>query len=756
MAMLMMRSTYRSLLAARDSYYATYRFGDVFARLVRAPDFVGERLGQIPGVMVAYTRIAKDVMVPIAGEPDPIIGRIISIPDDGVPALGALHLRSGRMPTANASEAVVIEGFAHAHALEIGDRIPAVIEGRLRDIEIVGTALSPEYVLAMSGHEPMPDNRRFVVMWMPKSVIAPAFQMEGAFDDVVLQLERGASIPEVLAAVDRELAPYGGYHAVARDKQLSHAALQSELDMLRTLAIIIPGVFLAVAAFLVNVVVSRLVFLERTQIAVLEALGFTGRRITLHYLGLVASIVAVGGVVGVATGVLATRWMTGLYADFYHFPTRLSRVSPGLIVLTLGIGLAAAITGALGAVRRVSRMQPAQAMRPPAPLAYRRSITERLRLARFLGPSAMMVVREIERRPLRFVMSSLGIAMGVGIFLFGRFSWDSFDRLMSDSFVRSHQEDLTVSLRRPQAPGAVFDLTAMPGVMIAEGHRVLPARVRSGHHWRDIAIQGMPSDGTLRTLLDGGTTPLALPAQGAILTKSLAERLAARVGDEVEVEILEGAWTTRMLPIAGIIDEPFGMQAYARADWLAHWLGEEPRVNAVLLAIDPAQLASVRARLKELPEVLGVTSTQRTIDNYRAQTGGSMWFFTLVLTISAAAIAVGVVYNNARIALSLRGRDLATLRVLGFTQHEVALILLGEIGAQVLIGIPIGLVAATWGCEQFALAMETEYMRLPMYISAATYATAAAIALVAGIASAVLVRRKLAQLDLIGVLKSSD
>jgi putative ABC transport system permease protein len=755
MAMLMMRSTYASLVAARDVHYATYRFGDVFARLVRAPDAIAERLERIPGVMVAYPRIVKDVMVPIAGEPDPVVGRIVSLPDTGDSPLNAIHLRTGRLPMSG-NEAVVLEGFVIAHGLAIGDRIPAVIEGRLREIEIVGTALSPEYVLAMSGREPMPDNRRFVVMWMPRSAIAPAFQMDGAFNDVTLQLEHGAVIETVLAEVDRELAPYGGYHATARDKQLSNMALQSELDMLRMLAVIIPAVFLAVAAFLVNVVVSRLVFLERTQIAVLKALGFTDRRIAFHYLGLVSLIVVIAGVVGVASGVWSARGMTDLYADFYHFPTRLYFVSPGVVALTLAIGLAAAVTGALGAVRRVTRMQPAEAMRPPAPLDYRRSIAERLHLARFLGPSAMMVAREIERRPLRFALSACGIAMGVGIFLFGRFSWDSFDRLMSDRFLREHREDLTVLLRRPQSTNAVYDLATMPGVEVAEGERIVPARVRLGPRWRDITIHGMPPDGTLRSVLDLDMTRVELPAQGVVVSTELAKRLHARVGDEIEVEILEGAWLSRPLQIAGFVDEPFGMQAYARADWLATWLREEPRVNAVVLAIDRSQLAAVRARLKDLPEVLTVSATQTTIDNYRKQTGESMLFFTIVLTISAAAISIGVVYNNARIALSLRSRDLATLRVLGFTRHEVAMILLGEIGAQVLIGVPLGLVVGTWGCEQFSLAMGTEWMRLPMYIAPATYAKAAAIAIISGVASALLVRRKLGQLDLIGVLKSSE
>jgi putative ABC transport system permease protein len=756
MAMLMMRSTYGSLLAARDSYYDAYRFGDVFSRVERAPDAVASRLEQVDGVALVYPRIVKDVMVPLPTEMDPIIGRIVSIPDEGEPPLNALYLRSGRLPTADAFEAVVLESFVKAHGLAVGDRIPTVLEGRLRDIEIVGTALSPEYVLAMAGSEPMPDPRRFAVLWMKRSTIAPAFQMEGAFNDVVIKLERRASIPAVIENVDRELARYGGYHAFARDKQLSNMALQSELDSLHSLAIIIPAVFLAVAAFLVNVVVSRLVFLERTQIAVLKALGFTDARIAVHYLGLIGIIVALASAVGVSSGIWTMRWMTNLYSDFYHFPTRLYRVSPALIAVSVGIGLGSAVLGAFGAIRRVTRMQPAQAMRPPTPLVYRRSLVERLRLTRFLGPSAMIVVREIERRPLRFTMSTCGIAMGVAIFLFGRFSWDSFERLMSDELVREHREDLTVSLRRSQPIRAVYNLAAVHGVELAEGLRIVPARIHFSHHWRDITVVGVPADATLRTILDAGERAVVLPPQGAVISTKLGSLLGIKVGDEARLEVLEGEWPVRSLPVVGLVDEPFGLQAYVRADWLAVWLREQPRVNAILLAVDDDSASAVRARLKELPEVLSVTSTKHTVETYRAQTGRSMWFFVVVLTISAAAISIGVVYNNARIALSMRSRELATLRVLGFTKHEVALILLGEIGAQAAFGIPLGLLAGRWGAEQFARAMATESMRLPLYIAPATYATATVIALTSGIASALLVRRKLSALDMIGVLKSSD
>jgi putative ABC transport system permease protein len=757
LTMVMLRSTWHSLIAARDTYYERYRFADVFAHLQRAPDAEVARLEQLPGVALVYPRLVENVMVPLADEPDPVTGRVISIPDRGEPALNGLYLRSGRMPQAGAAdEAVVLEQFATAVGLELGDRLPIVIEGRLRSIHVVGVALSPEYVIAMSGFEMVPDNRRFVVLWMRRGAIAPAFRMEGAFDDVLVRVQPGASEPAVLDALDRELSRYGGLHAIGRAKQLSNYAVSTRMSMLRTMALIVPAMFLLVAAFLVNVVVSRLVFLERTQIAVLKALGFSDRRIAVQYLALVALIVAIGAALGVALGLQLGAWMTRFYDDFYRFPTRLFRVEYGVIAATIAVGLGAASLGALGAVRRVARMPPAQAMRPPAPLVYRRSLLERLGIRRLLGPAGMIAVREIERRPLRFAMSTLGIAMGVAIFVMGRFSYTSFDHLIDEVFPREHREDMTVMLAHAQPERALRELEHLPGVELAEGQRIVPVRLQVGTRWRDTTITGLPAAGTLRHLLDHGRTPIALPPQGLVITDKLAELLGVRAGDLVEVDLLEGDFGARWLPIAGLIDEAFGLQAYARTDWLTAVLDEEPRVSAALLRIDPAQIDNVRARLKQLPRVLGVARTSHLTESYHEEMGKVMLVMTLMLTISAAAISIGVVYNNARIAVSMRGRDLASLRVLGFTRREISSILLSELAAQIVLGIPLGLLIGTGIAHVFIAQLDPEAVRFPLYIAGKTYATAAAIALASGLVSALLVRRKLDRLDLIAALKSSE
>jgi len=277
-----------------------------------------------------------------------------------------------------------------------------------------------------------------------------------------------------------------------------------------------------------------------------------------------------------------------------------------------------------------------------------------------------------------------------------------------------------------------------------------------GAHWRDTAITGVQARSSLRVLLDGGERVVEPPATGLVLSRRLAEILEVATGDEVEVELLEGDWSTRRAIVAGTIDEAFGMQVYARADWLAGWLREQPRVSVALLRIDALRSAEIAARLKELPQVLSVTSQAQVIVRYREQIGSSMLVMTLILTLSAAAISTGVVYNNARIALSMRSRDLASLRVLGFTRREISNVLLGELGAQVALGIPLGMLIGTAWSRAMAHGMRSESFQFPFHIAPRTYVIAAAIAFLSGLVSALLVRRKLDRLDLVEVLKSAS
>ena len=753
-----LRSAWRAMHDARAVYYDEYRFADVFVHLKRAPTSIVDQIAELPGVATAYPRIVEGVLVPLDGPIAPPRGELLSLPSVGKPILNDVMITKGRMvEPGRYDEVLVYEPFAQAHGLDPGDRLPVVVNGKLRHLQVVGHALSPEYVFAIEPGLMVVDDERFSPLWMLRDSLAAAYQMEGAFNNMVLKLEPGANEKAVLNRIDQILEPYGGLGALGRKHQMSHSVLQGELQQIEAMVIVLPAVFLAVAAFLLNVVFSRLVSIQRPQIAVLKAIGYRNRTIAAHYLRMVALIVAAGSIVGIGLGIWLGNGMIGLYADFFRLPMMTERVD---VVVSINAVLASFIAAALGAsfaVRAAVELPPEEAMRPAAPVRYRTSVLERFGLLRWLTQAGLMIAREIWRRPARTVFSSLGIAFALGIVVLGRFGHDAFGPLMSLQFERQQREDLMITFQETIGDRSLGHLAHLPGVEQVEGLRLTAVRFRSQHRWRDAALYGISYEGELRRVFNLDFEPVDIPEGGVLLTNILAEILGVKPGETVEVELKEGDRSTRTLTVTGLIDEAFGIQGYLSKEALHEVLREAPTSSMALMRIDPALETEVQSRLKEIPAVQGVMRKRGMLEKFEEQTRETMRVVTLIMTLFATAIAIAVVYNNARVSLSMRSRDLATLRVLGFSRGEISAILLGEQAVQVILALPLGLILGTLGAQgMVALQADPEQFRMPFLISTRTYAFAMCVIMAAGALSALLVRRKLDQLDLIAVLKTRE
>ncbi len=752
------RSTFASLDDSLELYYTRYRFGDMFVGLERAPESVRERVEALPGVALAHSRIVEAVRIPLDTPGQPPLGQIVSLPRDGVPPLNHVLLREGRMPDpTRGDEALLLEAFARRFQVQPGDTLPVIMDGVLRRVRVVGIATAPEFIYPTPpGGGIAPDDERFAVLWMDREAIAPAFRMEGAFNDLVLRLQPGARAREVADRVDRVLEPYGGLGAVGRELQPSNYIIQGELQQLRQFALVVPIIFLGVAAFLLNVVLSRIVHLQRGQVAALKALGYPDRTIGLHYLKMVLAVTAVGAVLGVVGGAWIGRGMTGLYGTFFGLPLLEFQVGWRQFLVAVVVATAAGVAGGFGTLRGIMRLPPAEAMQPAPPATYRPSLPERMGLGALTGPSGRMVLREIGRHPLRTLFSALGIAMAVAILVVGRFLGDATDRLIELQFELAWREQVAVQFVRPLSTRAVRELAHLPGVQRAEGIRTTAARFRVGHRWRDGSVTGYQEGSELRQLLDWRGVRHPLPSGGVVLTRKLAEILEVAPGDSVTLEFREGARPTRRVLVAGTVDELFGLQGHMALDDLNGLLDESPTVSTALLRIDPLLDAGLQDRLDGFPEVVAVGRPEETVRRFREQSAEGLQVMTLLLTAFAAVIAVGVVYNNARVALSVRSRDLASLRVLGFTRGEISRVLLGEMAVQILLALLPGMMLGNLFVRGVASTLDPERYRLPLTISTQSYTIAALVVLVAGAASALLVRRRLDHLDLIGVLKTRE
>ena len=752
-----LRGTHASLSDSARGYYDAYRFAHVFARAERVPETLARRIEALPGVSALETRIAKEVTVPIEGMARPAYGILLSLPAGREPATNALCLRQGRWPERGRDdELVLLESFAEVHGIRPNQRLPVVVNGKRRAFRVVGVALSPEFVYAIRPGALVDDPKRYAVLWMDRAALASAFQLGGAFNDVTLRLAPSASEKAVLAALDRLLAPYGGNGAIARREQLSARVVDQELDQLGVLSTMVPAVFLGVAAFLVNLVLGRMIRQQRPEIATLKAVGYTNREVGRHYLGLVLVVLLPGSLLGILGGVALGHTVLGLYSRSFRFPELHFHVPGSIVALAVLVSAAAALLGALGAVRAAIRMPPAEAMQPPAPAAYRRSALERLGVAALVGSSGMMIVREVARRPQRTLLSSLGLAGAVALRLHGHFGIDALLADFESTFRREQRQDFSVLFAEPVAPRVVAQLRRMPGVITAEGVRAVPVRISYGHRARDSVLMGLPRDGTLRRLVERGRAELRLPHDGVVLTRTFADILGLRIGDRPEIQLKQGDRRTVRPLVLGFVDEAIGLTIYAQAGQLAELEGDLGAVSSVLLRVDPLQSERVQAALRRSPRVIDVSETRAEMQRLLDMNASIMNVWTAISIALSASIVFGVVYNNARIALAARARDLASLRVLGFTRGEISTIAIGSQALEVALAIPLGLWLGTAWARQFMKSVDQETFRWSVVVAPKTYLLSIAVTLLAAAASALWVRRSLDRLDLVSVLKARE
>jgi putative ABC transport system permease protein len=747
-----------SLQYTQATYYERYRFADVFARLKRAPESLADRVAEIPGVARVQTRVVVDVTLDIAGMAEPAVGRLVSIPERREPGLNEVYLRQGRwVEPGRRGEVLIGDAFAEAHGFQPGDEFFAVINGRRQRLHVVGIALSPEYIFVIRPGEMLPDNRRFGILWMGREELAAAYDMRGAFNDLALTVTPGAPPQEVIRQVDRLIAGYGGLGAYDKTEQTSNRFISNEIMGLRTQAVVSPSIFLSVAAFLLNIAVARLVGAQREQIAALKAFGYTGWEVAGHYLRLVLVLVLAGLVLGTALGAWLGYALTGMYAQFYRFPVFAYHLDPAVVLGALGLSGFAALAGTLGSIRRAARLPPAEAMRPEPPARYRPTFVEHLLPPRWLAPAARMVLRNLARRPVRTFLSGLGIALATAVVILGNFVEDAVDEILDFQFFASQRQDVTVTFVEPATARVLSDLRHLPGVREVEPFRAVSARVRHGHRERRLGIQGLPADPRLHRTLDAETgEALVLPPEGLVVSAKLAEVLGITIGEAVSVEVLEGERPVRAVPVVGLVHDYSEPSAYMRREALNRLMHEGDVYSGAHLAVDRDRRDELYATLKRAPRVAGVTIKEASLHSFEETLAENLLIIKSINVLFACVIACGVVYNNARIALAERSRDLATLRVLGFTRGEVSAILLGELGVLTAAGIPVGLAIGYGMVQAAAVGMDTELQRIPAVVGAGTYALAILVTALAALASGLWVRRGLDRLDLVAVLKAQE
>jgi putative ABC transport system permease protein len=756
--MITTRSLMLSLDTTRAAYYEEHRFADVFARVKRAPNAVREQLAAIPGVAAVETGIAIQVTLDVPGLAQPAVGLLNSLPERRAPELNQPYVRAGTLPRGGTSqrELAVSEAFADANRLKPGSSLGAILNGTKQRFNIAAIVLSPEFVFEAPPGAALPDNRTYGVFWMPYKELATAFQLYGAFNNIAISLAPGASERAVIAAVDRVLAPYGGRGAFGRNDHPSNRRLDDELRVLQGLSIAFPLVFLSVAAFMTNSVMSRQIALQREQIAMLKACGFSNAQVGIHYFKFSFVIVAGGVVLGTTGGILLGRRLVEMYHLFFRFPQLEFLLDTRVLVAAIAVSSLAAFGGVAGAVRRAVRLPPAQAMRPEAPASYRPALLERIGGARWFTASLRMALRNIERRPVRSALTCLALALATGILIVPNSFRDGIAYVIDFQWDIVQRQTVTLSLVEPQAARAIADFRHLPGVVYAEPFRFVPVEFRSGPIVRRLMIQGVPERGTLSRVLDARPTQLTLPPRGVIMSAKLAEVLHVKPGDEIIARSLEGEERELTVPVAALAEDFAGVAAYMEIHALNRLLLEGDRISGAHVVVNAGDWDEFLRAVKVTPRIAGCVVKDAIRESFRHTTAQSIGLLQKMYLLFATIVAFGIIYNSARISLSERARELATLRVLGFSRGEVGAVLVGELVLLTGLALPLGLLLGSGFAQGILKAVNTETVRLPLVLTASNYAFAVLVVAVASALSAIFAARRLADIDLVSALKTPE
>jgi putative ABC transport system permease protein len=750
-------SNYLALVAAQDTHYRNERFAELFAGVKRAPLTVVQRIREIDGIGVVEARIVEPVRVERPDAEVSISGHIVSIPRYGQPLLNRLYLVDGRwIDPAHSNEVIVNAAFAKARAVRPGDRITVILNGRLQDFRVAGIALSPEFVLAAREGIPLPDDRNLVVLWANEDAVASAFDMRGGFNDLLVTLAPLASKPAVIAEIDNILAPYGGTGAYERRDQASHRFLEDELAEQETLAIMTPAIFFGIAAFLLNVVLGRLIEAQREQIASLKALGYPAGPIALHYLKFASAVALAGSAIGIALGIWMASRVIETYRPFFRFPVLEPHLEPWVFAVAIGVSLGAANASVLTGVFRVLLLAPAEAMRPPVPAVFSQSLLQLFRGGEWVQAQTLVALRGVLGRPVRALLTVLGIALSVPLVLMGLFWFDALAYMIEVNFSRIERGDALLTFSDPVRERAIQELRHIPGVLLAEGQRVVPVRLRAAYRSYRTSITGLPVPSELTVPRDAELRAIAVPLEGLLMSRRLAKRLGIGVGDRITVDVLEGKRPVRELSVTALSDDILGMTATMELRALNRFMREGDVINAASLKVDPLRAAYVWKALQLFPKVQATGVKASWLRAFNETVAGLVATGAFILAGFGILIAVGVVYNSARVAFQERAWELASLRILGYTAFEVSAILLTELAVELLLALPIGLLLGRSFVQFLISAKASESFDVPAIIEPSSYAIAALVIMGAALATALLVRRKVDKLDLVAVLKTRD
>ena len=757
-----MGSAVRILSLSRATYYGEYRFADFWVHVKKAPLTAVERIARLEGMEAVEGRVVFEVILDVPGEERPLTGRLLSTPRQHADRTlnGLCLVRGSGFSDDRREELILSEAFAREHGLAPGDRVGLILNRKRQSFVIAGTAISPEYVYMVRGEgDLVPDPKHFGILYVEEGYAREVLDFQDACNEVVGRVVGGADADVEAMAQDvaRILHPYGVLSTTPRERQASHRFLSDEIEGGRVSSTLIPGIFLLVAALVLNVVMSRFAERQRSIIGTLKALGYSNKKVFLHFLAFGVAVGVVGGIVGNILGIALAAGMVEMYKGFYQFPRFVYEVYPDLLVIGMIISVVFALVGTAKGVWSVLRLEPAEAMRQKPPERGGMIFLEHFpRLWKRLGFRTQMAMRSLVRNRFRTMTGVLATALAGSLIMLSLIMYDSLWFLVDFQFDRIVHSDVDIGLRDEQSIAGLYEARQLPGVDYAEPLLGVRCDLRNGRYERRMGIMGLAYRHRLTTPVRADLEPIEIPREGLVMSRKLAELLDLKEGDSLEVKPVRGRREPVQAHLASIVESYIGLDCYADLHYLSSLVGEYAAVNSVQTTVDPPRRADLYRTLKGLPNAQGLSVAADTRANiegtFLTTMSGTLW----IVIIFAGIIAGGSILNNALIEIGDGVRDISTLRVVGYQPRQIAAIFFRQSMITTAIGIVIALPLSYGLTLALVQAYNTELYRMPVVVKAPTVLLSAGMMVAFVLLAQAVVYRQIRKLDWLEGIKVKE
>jgi putative ABC transport system permease protein len=746
------------LSAARDEFYRRTAFPDAIAQVESAPLQAASALMEVEGVERAAGRLSEIIRVTGLSRPedslqDPRL-KLISIDDGG---MAVPYLSQGQTPAKDRRELAVGDGFLAANGLAAGDGLTLVFQGRRTDFTVSGGGISPENIYILESSSDMfPDLANYDAGFVRYEILSQLLGKPGMANEFLLVLAPGADWEKVKDEVKQVLEPYGCYQVYPRKDEPSVAMLESELDQLDQMTLILPFLFLLVAVVILYISLSRMIQQQRTQIGTMMALGLSSPTVLLHYLGYGAAAGLLGGMLGSLLGYSLAGPMVEYYQFYFSLPD--IRVPYSLNYLFRGTAASTLFCGLVGFVTSagLSRLNPAKALRPAAPKAARRFFLERIPyfLSLFTAPG-IMAVRSLTRNRRRTALSLCGIAMAYMVTATLTSMYSMYDIFIFDYLEESQRQDISVNFRAPVEIRQALSAVRHPSVARAEGVLEFGATLRGPGGEKAALMQAISQDSQLCLLYDENRSPVRIREDGLLLSAHMAGVLGVKAGDIIEVEVEYPRKRISRTPVAGIFAQYIGATVYLSHESAAQISDYGDGITTVLLQGSQTAALEIGKKLKDANLVASVLSRQEKLQIYRNMMS-SMNGVMASMAMLGVVTGVAVIYVSSLISFEELKREIAVMLTLGLNSKECLDVISVSQWILTVFGVAAGVPLTMLAVGAVSASMSSDLYTLPNFVNTGALGLSVLLTFAAVFLSGAMMHRKIKKLNPAELLRERE